>query len=159
MVARMASHPLVRLERTGCYGWCPVYVVEIDIDGDVTYLGRDNVMTIGPAKGQLSPDELRSLREAITLSGQAQMPPEECACGCVADAPDVELTTWVKEVPRTVRYDKGCERAPPAIHQLELAVDGVVGIEHWIGTGAARHACFVEQRDCGALVGVPEPAQ
>ena len=157
IAARLASHTLARLQRTGCYGWCPEYVVAIDVDGEVTSVGRDNVMTQGPATNRLSADQLRSLREAVLRARQVEMPQEQCACGCVTDAPYVELTTWGKEVPRTVSYDEGCEHAPQAIHALELEIDRVVRIERWIGTRAAREACFVKHRDCETLVGVPEP--
>jgi hypothetical protein len=76
IVARIASHPLARLERTLCLGWCPVYAVEIDIDGQVAYKGRDFVMTQGTANGELSDDGLQSLRGAVLRSRQAQMPQE-----------------------------------------------------------------------------------
>ena len=140
-----------------CLGWCPVYVVEIDIDGVVTYQGRDYVMTQGPATGELTDNKLRSLREAVVRSRQVQMPREQCACGCVTDAPYVELTTWDKGVPRAVHYDEGCEQVPPAIQALEREIDRVVDIARWIGTREARKACFVQRRDCESLVGVPEP--
>jgi hypothetical protein len=134
-----------------------VYAVEIDIDGVVTYQGRDYVMTQGSATGELTDDRLRSLRGAVLRSRQAQMPQEQCACGCVTDVPYVELTTWDKGVPRTVHYDEGCELVPPEIQALEREIDRVVDIERWIGTREARDACFVQQRDCDSLVGVPEP--
>jgi hypothetical protein len=156
-VALMANHPLARLVRTICYGPCPQYVVEIDIEGEVTYRGGNYVMTAGLANSRLSVDALRSLREAVVRARQAEMPHDQCACGCVTDAPYVELTTWDKGLERTYSYDQGCERAPPAMRALELEVDRVVGIERWIGTEAAREACFVEERDCRSLKGVPEP--
>jgi hypothetical protein len=134
-----------------------VYAVEIDIDGGVTYQGRDYVMTEGSATGELTDDRLRSLRGAVLRSRQVQMPQEQCACGYVTDVPYVELTTWDKGVPRTVHYDEGCELVPHAIQALEREIDRVVDIERWIGTREAREACFVQQRDCDALVGVPEP--
>jgi hypothetical protein len=156
IVARLASHPLVRLERTMCLGWCPAYAVEIDIDGVVTYEGRDYVMTQGLATGELTDDRLRSLRATVLRSRQTQMPHEQCACGCVTDVPYVKLTTWAQGVPREVHYDEGCEQTPPAIQALEHEIDRVVDIERWIGTGQAREACFVQHRDCETLVGVPE---
>jgi len=137
---------------------CPSYTVEVDIYGGMSYLGGDNVMTHGPASGSLSADALRSLRDAVLRARETRMPPEECACGCVSDPPYVELTTWEKQVPRTVSYDEGCERVPPAIRALELEIDRAVGIERWIGTPEARRACFEEKRDCDALVGIPEPS-
>jgi hypothetical protein len=74
----------------------------------------------------------------------------------VTDVPYVELTTWDHGVPRTVRYDEGCEQLPSAIQALEREIDRVVDIERWIGTHEARQACFVQKRDCESLVGVPE---
>ena len=156
-VALVASHPLARLERTICFGWCPEYVVEIDSDGKLTYRGGDNVMTVGLATGHLSADQLKSLREATARARQAEMPHEECACGCMTDVLFVELTTWDNGVARTISYDQGCKRAPDAIRGLEKEIDRVVGIERWIGTEAARKACFEERRDCRSLTGVPEP--
>jgi hypothetical protein len=156
-VALMASHPLARLVRTICYGRCPEYAVEIDIDGEVTYRGGNYVMTAGLATSRLSVDDLRSLRQAVVRARQAELPRDQCACGCVTDSPYVELTTWDKGLERTYSYDQGCERAPSAMRALELEVDRVVGIERWIGTEAAREACFVEERDCRSLKGVPEP--
>jgi hypothetical protein len=158
MVARLADHTLVRLRRTGCYGWCPEYVVEVGSGGEVTYVGGNNVMTIGPATDELSLDSLRKLDQTVNRAKQAQMPRAECACDCTADAPSVELTTWERQVPRTVVYDRGCEQVPPPIRALELEVDRVVGIQRWIGTEDERRACFEEKRDCKSLVGVPEPS-
>ena len=134
-----------------------MYAVEIDIDGGVTYQGRDYVMTQGRATGELTDDRLRSLRGAVLRSRQVRMPQEECACGCVTDVTYVKLTTWDKGVARTVHYDEGCEQVPPAIQALEREIDRVVDIERWIGTREARETCFVQHRDCESLVGIPEP--
>jgi hypothetical protein len=157
MVARMADHTLVRMRRTPCYGWCPDYAVEIDVNGGVLYVGGDNVMTHGPANAQLSPEVLESLRAAVVRARRAKMPHAECACGCVADAPSVELTTWENEVPQIAYYDQGCEQLPLAIKALESEIDRAVAVERWIGTPEARRACFKEKRDCNSLVGIPEP--
>jgi|SRR5882672_3222474 len=151
-----AKPPLVRLARAGaCPRWCPTYSVDVDVDGGVTYTGGSNVMTVGPAAGHLTPDELRQLRAVMGKASQAKMPTQQCACGCVTNTPVVYLTTWDKIIPRTVMYDEGCEQAPHAIRVLEDAVDDLVGIERWIGTLQQRRLCFEEQRDCSALVGAP----
>jgi hypothetical protein len=157
-VQATAQRPLIRLARAGaCLGACPTYSVEVDIDGRVTYVGVANVMTVGGATGQLSSEALVQLRGAIGKASHAKVPTERCACGCVTDAPDVTLTTWEKDVPKTVTYDEGCERAPRAVRTLEAAVDEAVSVEHWIGTIQQRRLCFEEQRDCSAVVAVPTP--
>jgi hypothetical protein len=108
--AGTATLPLIRLARTGkCLGSCPTYSVDVDVDGRVRYWGGANVMTVGPATGQLTPEALLQLRSAIGRASHVKMPRERCACGCVADAFDVNLTTWDKGTPTTVTYDDGCE--------------------------------------------------
>lgn len=151
--------PLLRLARTAtgaCPGFCPKYSIEVDADGGVTYAGVLNVKTIGPAKGHLSPEALRQLRTVMAKASRAKLPTDRCACGCVKDAPLVELTTWDKGAPKTVTYEEGCERAPRAVRVLEGAVDELVGSERWTGTIQQRRLCFEEQRDCGEF-GTPEP--
>jgi hypothetical protein len=152
---------LIRLARAGtgaCPGFCPMYSVEVDIDGGVTYAGVLNVKTIGPATGSLSPEALQQLRTLMAKARQAKFSTDRCACGCVKDAPTVNLTTWDKSVPKTVSYDEGCERVPRAVRVLEDGVVELVGIERWIGTIQQRRLCFEEHRDCSGF-GTPERAE
>jgi hypothetical protein len=151
--------PLIRLARAGtgaCPGRCPTYLVEVDVDGGVSYAGVVNVKTIGPATGHLSPEALQQLHTLMAKARQAKFPTERCACGCMKDAATVTLTTWVKDTSRTVAYEEGCENAPHAVRVLEEGVDELVGIERWIGTIQQRRLCFEEQRDCTAF-GTPVP--
>lgn len=155
IVEPMVSQPLVRLKRTGCYGWCSEYEVAIDSQGRVTYEGGKHVMTQGTVTEQLSAERLRGLREAVVRSWGVEMPRGECALGCCSsDSPDVVITTWGTGVPRTVVYERGCEKTPAALQALELEIDRVVDIERWIGTDAARRACFVDKNDCSSFVGI-----
>jgi hypothetical protein len=151
--------PLIRLARAGtgaCPGLCPMYSVEVDVDGGVTYVGVVHVKTIGQATGRLVPEALARLRALMAKAQKTKLPTERCACGCVKDAATVSLTTWDKGAPTTISYDEGCERAPHAVRVLEQAVDELVGVERWIGTIQQRRLCFEEQRDCTDF-GTPEP--
>jgi len=155
--ASIASHPFVRMQRSGtCWGPCPDYKVDIDDEGKVSYLGGNYVMTHGPATGRVSSYGLGRLRDAIAELRRVEIPRGPCWCGCPTDTSSVALTTWNEGVPRTVSYDEGCKRVPAPLHQLELEIDRAA--ERWVGTHEARDACFVEQRDCTALVGWPEPS-
>jgi hypothetical protein len=160
-VAPKVTPPLIRLARTGtgaCPGLCPKYSVEVDVDGGVKYAGVVNVKTIGAASGSLSPEAVQQLRILMAKASHAKFPTDRCACGCVNDAPIVNLTTWDKGVPKTIAYDAGCERAPRAVRVLEDAVDDLVGTDRWIGTIQQRRLCFEEQRDCSDF-GTPAPAK
>lgn len=136
-----------------------MYSVEVYDDNVVAYSGVANVMTVGPATGALAPDALAKLRATMGRASYAKMPTGRCTCGCRNDTADVNLTTWKKDVPETITYDEGCERAPHDIRVLEDEVDHLVGVEQWIGTVQQRRLCFEEQRDCTGLVGVPAPSE
>lgn len=150
--------PLIRLARagTGTCPQCPTYSIEIDVDGGVTYTGVINVKTIGQRTGYMSLEALRQLRTVMAKAQKAKLPGERCACGCVENAPTVELMVWEKRAPRTLAYNEGCERVPHPIRVLEGSVDELVGVEKWTGTIAQRRLCFEEQRDC-AEFGTPAP--
>jgi hypothetical protein len=152
---------LIRLERaaTGtCPGPCPIYSVDVNVDGAVTYTGVRNVKTIGQRTDQLSPEALRQLRTVMAKVRPVKLPTERCACGCVENTPTVMLTVWEKRAPRTIAYEEGCERVPHAFRVLEGSLDELVGVEKWIGTIQQRRLCFEEQRDCSGF-GTPEPAR
>jgi hypothetical protein len=156
VIASSAGDPLARLQRTSaCWGHCPVYTVEIDSDGNLTYRGDDNVLTRGRANGRLSAEEMSSLREALERWRQLKFVAETGGlCSCTTDSPAVELTTWEAAAPHTARYSDGCAHVPLPLLDLAQVIDRVA--EQWSGTRAQRDACFVEERDCSGLVGWPE---
>ena len=59
----------VRLERTSCFGDCPVYTVTIDAAGTVTYDGRDHVRVTGRQTWQISMSAVSTLMAAVDRSG------------------------------------------------------------------------------------------
>lgn len=56
-----ASDVIASIERTACFGFCPVYKMEIYGDGTVHYIGTRNVDRIGVFKGKASIDKIDSL--------------------------------------------------------------------------------------------------
>lgn len=51
----------VKLERTACFGFCPVYSIVIHGDGRVDWAGQANVLAIGHRRGRVSRAELDAL--------------------------------------------------------------------------------------------------
>jgi Domain of unknown function (DUF6438) len=47
------------LERTECFGPCPVYKVTIRLDGSVRYVGKKNVQRIGTYTGNAIPSAVK----------------------------------------------------------------------------------------------------
>jgi hypothetical protein len=50
---------LITLERTGCYGACPIYKVAIHGDGSVIYEGQNFVRIVGRQERRIDPAEVQ----------------------------------------------------------------------------------------------------
>jgi hypothetical protein len=63
--AARSRSPVVTLERTACFGTCPVYKVAIDADGAVRWRGEANVAHKGRARGHADPAKVAELVDAF----------------------------------------------------------------------------------------------
>src|SRR5579862_9270632 len=55
------SDTKIVLERTACFGSCPIYKLTISADGTVEFEGKDFVQVKGNAKGKISTDAVHQL--------------------------------------------------------------------------------------------------
>jgi hypothetical protein len=125
---------LATLQRTGCYGTCPTYLVTVDADGLVEWEGKKFVQSKGRRTAQLSPADLAALKQAFadakytTLSGNF-------ACYEMTDNPHA-VTSYV-DGQRTITIDHyyGCRSTPGVntLTALEDRFDKVVNTAQWIG--------------------------
>ena len=126
-----SSGLLLRLERTGCFGSCPDYFVEVDTDGTVRYQGNHYVRTLGRASGHLAQAELAALRDALEKSGFADTPVKCCDCLDSTDAPSVKMTVVDGRPPKTIDDYHGCQATPKSVRELEDKIDGIIGTKKW----------------------------
>jgi hypothetical protein len=61
--------PVVTLERTACFGGCPVYRVSVAADGTVTFEGRAHVRQLGAASGRIPPAREEALISELEREG------------------------------------------------------------------------------------------
>jgi len=123
------------LERTGCYGECPVYRLTVNSDGTVVYVGTRWVKVLGRQEYKISDAQLVELQASFDRAGFSQL----------RDYDKVESTDddWALLSYRRgagfkrVRHYHGDNSAPPALSTLEDEFDRIV--------------------DSGRLVGVPTP--
>lgn len=57
---------LASIERTACYGRCPVYKATFMDNGEVTYVGKHFVENIGTYKALISADDVQEIKNKIT---------------------------------------------------------------------------------------------
>lgn len=116
---------LATLERTQCFGDCPVYSVVVRADGVVEWSGRKHVAHVGPAKGQLTPAQVEALKKLfvdakfLDLKGDPE-------CFDATDAPSAITSFDDGRRQRTVRHYYGCRSADPKLTPLEAGFDALV---------------------------------
>lgn len=81
------SNVVAAIERTFCFGECPVYTVRVYEDGRVVYKGIKNVKKMGTYQSTFPPEKLDMLKAMAKEVGYFEMEPVYSAD--VADVPTV----------------------------------------------------------------------
>ncbi len=140
LIGRSTSAPLlVSLERTSCYGWCPVYRVAVYADGVLEFEGRHFVLRPGLHEARVSAAQLTALRQAAARARFAELE-ERYVRRDYPDMPSIITVAQVDGAYKEVRHYFGDTSAPGELIRLEEEIDRIVGIERWIGTPAEREA-------------------
>jgi hypothetical protein len=117
----------IRLSRSGCFGSCPNYTVEITGNGDVTYVGWAFVRVPGVQRSKISPESVRDLYESFVRFGYFSMP--EVYCMKISDrssfTTSIEYDGRIKEV---INHGAG----PGGLTELEHQIDDVAGTLKWV---------------------------
>jgi hypothetical protein len=134
----------IRLERTACFGSCPIYQVTISGDGAVVYEGTRFVQTLGTERASVDSEEVVSLLdeflqvrffdalERYAGSERARRTPAGIVVESmtITDLPSQILTLRLGErVKRVELYD----HYPAELGRLPDLVDRVAGTERWVG--------------------------
>jgi hypothetical protein len=136
--AQLARKPAITLERTACFGGCPIYRLWISPTGDVTYEGKAHVRRLGTATGKIPKQRLDGLLNELEKAGYfsfaGRYTANEPACGRYAtDLPSVISSVTVDGRTKRIEHDYGCGGAPGALVVLERRIDEVVASGQWTG--------------------------
>jgi hypothetical protein len=130
--------PVVTLERTPCFGTCPVYQVAISRSGAVRFVGKHHVIRQGEAAAEIPAARVDSLLRELEAGGYFDFADayvmDSPACGRYAtDSPTVITSARAAGRSKTIRHDYGCDAAPPELGRLERLIDEVAGTSRWVG--------------------------
>lgn len=122
----------ITLSRSGCYGMCPTYAVEIHGDGTVLYDGQGFVGTTGKRKMQISHASLVKLVDAFRKADYFSL-----SAGYVSGVTDnptcvssISFDGMSKSVLDYVGRNAGM---PSGVSDVENAIDRLSGASKWIG--------------------------
>ena len=136
--AAAGDPPVVTLERTPCFGTCPVYQVAISGSGGVRFAGKHHVIQQGEARAEIPKARVDSLLHELDAGGYFGFADayvmDSPDCGRYAtDSPTVITSATVAGRTKTIRHDYGCGAAPKELGRLERLIDEVAGTSQWIG--------------------------
>jgi len=133
-----AAVPAISLERTPCFGTCPVYTVAVSPSGEITYEGKAHVRLLGVASAKIPAQQVDALLSELEKAGYFSMAnryiASEPACGrYVTDSPSAITTVSSRGRTKRIEHDYGCGAAPGALVVLERRIDEVLGSARWTG--------------------------
>jgi ankyrin repeat protein len=122
---------VMTLSRSGCFGTCPSYSVEIHGDGTVLYAGDSFVVFTGEHRNYLSPEKVSEILDAFKRADYFSLKDEYSYQ--VTDCPTYTTTFRMDQVSKSVRDYVGAEAGmPQAVTDLENTFDRVAGTMKWI---------------------------
>ena len=130
------SGAIITLERTPCFGSCPIYKLTIYGDGRVEYVGTQFVAVAGPRSDTLTAGQVRELFGAFELAGYFKLADEYMAP--VTDLPTTITSLTLGGQSKTVSNYGGCmidmpNKAPQALCDLETKIDTITNSAQWVG--------------------------
>ncbi len=130
---------LASIERTSCYGWCPVYRLTVFIDGTIEYMGIDFVLHKGLRMAQATPEQVLQLRQAFSESNYGAFADHYTELH-YTDFPTVVVTYRSGDKLKQVVHYYGDSSAPQALVELEDRIEQILEVDQFIGTRAEREA-------------------
>ena len=123
--------PIATLERTGCYGECPVYRLTVNSDGTVVYVGTRWVKVVGRQVYKLSESQLSELQSAFERAHFAQLRDYDRVESTDDDWAHLSLRRGANV--KRVRHYHGDNTAPAALGVLEDEFDRIVDSARFVG--------------------------
>jgi len=124
------SEFVINLERTACFGHCPIYKVTLDSTGKVTYYGEMFVAVEGTQYSTLEQEHLLTLVrefERIDFFSLADQYTDRGA----TDLPSAITTLIVDGKMKQVNHYHGDPNAPIKLTELEDKIDELINTAQW----------------------------
>jgi hypothetical protein len=123
------------LERTPCFGTCPVYTLTLHSSGQVEFVGANHCKAKSPQTGKISAPNFARLIKKIdeidffNLRKRYDGKNPDGSGSTVTDLPTRKTTVTRGDETKTVdNYFQG----PPGLTELELLIDELAKSEKWI---------------------------
>ncbi len=122
---------IITLERTPCFGTCPVYTLTIYGDGTVIYEGKDFVTTRGKAEATISQDKIEQLVAEFQKVDYFSLN-DNYVEKTITDAETVITSITIDGKTKIIEHYRGDFSAPKELKELEDKIDETVNSSQWI---------------------------
>jgi hypothetical protein len=126
----------ITLERTECFGFCPVYKLTIAADGSVVFEGRRFVKQEGVTKSSVSPERLKQLMAEFDRVNFFSLEDDysETRLSCPTDQPSAITSIRINGKSKTINHYLGClePKVPKGLTELENKIDEIVNTAQWL---------------------------
>jgi hypothetical protein len=120
----------IDLDRTGCFGTCPQYSIEVRGDGTVAYNGSWYAKYCGLWRGTIPESSVRELVEQFRGADYFRLNREYSVNG--TDLPTYTTAIAFDNIAKCVAdYGGTLVGMPARVRTLENAIDRLAGPEHW----------------------------
>ena len=134
-----ASPVAITLERTACFGSCPIYAITIYEDGTVKYTGTKFVDVMGEQTSQIDPAIVKQMVAAFEAAGYFDWK-EAYDTMNVTDMPYIITSVTSNGKTHKITRYVGDGSAPLALPFLETWIDDMTNSQLW--TGAESNLSF-----------------
>lgn len=122
----------ITLSRSGCYGRCPVYTIEVHGDGTVLYDGKINVAHKGKHTAKISHASLVELVGFFRKADYFSL--RDRYVSGITDNPAYETSISFDGLSKSVLdYVGQTVGMPPTVSDVEAAIDLLSGTSKWVG--------------------------
>ena len=125
---------LIKMERTQCFGSCPVYTVTIDAKGQVVFEGTQFVATQGQQTDTVPTSSVAALLATARRIGFFEL--QDAYRAPISDLPTTFVTVTANGRTKRVEDYFG---APPGLKELEKQIDATARTDRWIRAAPQAH--------------------
>ncbi|HLF02536.1 MAG TPA: DUF6438 domain-containing protein [Anaerolineales bacterium] len=130
------SDIVITLERTACFGTCPIYTLTVYGDGRVEYEGEMFVAVEGQQSATISAEQVQALVTALEQADYLSLSDDYSAPA--TDLPSTITSVTLGGKTKTINHYGYCEAdfdvAPKELCDFEQKIDEVTNSAQWVGT-------------------------
>ncbi len=126
-----ANNPVISIDRSACFGSCPVYSMTLRGDGYASYIGKMHVDRIGHYRAKVDEQTLQFLAAELKRIDYFAMKDNYDAM--VTDVPTITVNCTLNDSTKTIVDRFG---APTELREFENTLDSVAKTIKWMKVAA-----------------------